>query len=191
MTLEHASYQPLLAELETRSRESYTHSKRVAALSERLGKQLRLTTVELYYLRVGSLLHDIGKKDIPANILHCEHALESEDWAVMKTHTMLGSKVATQRRLDERVVDAILFHHERFGGGGYPTGRRGTDIPFFARIVTLVDAYDTMISKRAYQQNPRRIDDALLEIERCAGTQFDPELVELFVRQQRERYRRE
>lgn len=183
-----SKYLRLIAPLEQHHRETITHSKRVAALSLRLGQFMGLSLTELHFLRIGAELHDIGKQHIPESILNCPHSLSNKDFSVMRLHPAYGGEMAEALRCDERVVAAIRFHHERFDGSGYPSGLVGTEIPLTARIVTLVDAYDTMISRRAYQPFPRRIADAMREIERCAGQQFDPDIAALFLNQLNRRY---
>ncbi len=183
-------YQPLVTALKKKSRESFTHSRRVAVLAKGLGQQLGLTTVELHYLQIGAELHDIGKIQIPEHILNCDHSLPNDAMNVMRTHSTIGVEMVSSLRLDSRITDAIKLHHERWNGAGYPLGLRGEDIPLAVRIITIVDAFDTMISKRIYQPYPRRMKEAIIEIERCAGTQFDPALAARFLRQIHARHRR-
>lgn len=181
-------YYEVTSQLRGVSKESYFHSRRVAGLACRMGALLGLTTVELHYLNIGAELHDIGKIVIPDHILHSDAALNNQQWTVMRTHSMKGAKMASARCYDRRIAEVILYHHERWDGGGYPVGLKRENIPLHARIVTLVDAYDTMISTRVYQSRPRQIRDAMGEIERCAGAQFDPELAEVFLKYLRSRY---
>ncbi len=127
----------------------------------------------------GFLLHDIGKVGIPEAILTKPGPLTPAEWDVMRTHPLVGAQIVTPIRLLGDSVDVVRFHHERFDGGGYPHGLKGTDIPLSARIFSIVDAFDAITTDRPYRkaQSP---EDALAEIQRCAGTQFDPEVVEAF-----------
>ena len=127
----------------------------------------------------GFLLHDIGKVGIPESILAKAGPLTPDEWDVMRTHPLIGAHIVTPIRLLGDSVDVVRFHHERFDGGGYPTGLKGTDIPISARIFSIVDAFDAITTDRPYRkaQTPEQ---ALAEIQRCAGTQFDPEIVEAF-----------
>jgi HD-GYP domain-containing protein (c-di-GMP phosphodiesterase class II) len=127
----------------------------------------------------GFLLHDIGKIGIPERILTKAGPLTPSEWDVMKTHPLIGAHIVTPIRLLGDSVDVVRFHHERFDGEGYPHGLKGTDIPLVARIFSIVDAFDAITSDRPYRraQTP---EEAVAEIQRFAGTQFDPEVVEAF-----------
>ncbi len=127
----------------------------------------------------GFLLHDIGKIGIPERILTKAGPLTPAEWDVMRTHPLIGAHIVTPIRLLGDSVDVVKFHHERFDGDGYPHGLKGEDIPLVARIFSIVDAFDAITTDRPYRraQTP---EEALAEIKKFAGTQFDPEIVEAF-----------
>lgn len=173
--------------LEGVSPESGTHSRRVAARSYRLGKRLGLDAAQLATLRFAGLVHDIGKLGVPERILHKPARLEDREAVIMNTHPSIGAELGRYEQFSDAVIEAILYHHERWDGTGYPARLVGERIPLFARIVAIADAYDTMISRRSYQ-NPRDLDYAVSEIVRCAGTQFDPRLAKVFVQMKCDRH---
>jgi putative nucleotidyltransferase with HDIG domain len=131
-------------------------------------------------VRLGALLHDIGKVGIPENILNKNGPLNSEEWDTMKQHVQFGAKILEPLRAIARIQKIVGHHHEYFDGSGYPDGVRGSDIPLGSRIVAIADAYDTITSDRTYKKG-RAPAEAMAELERCAGSQFDAELVHLFV----------
>ncbi|HEV3474868.1 MAG TPA: HD-GYP domain-containing protein [Actinomycetota bacterium] len=126
------------------------------------------------------LLHDIGKIGIPDRILTKPGTLTDSEWAVMRTHPLIGAQVVRPIRILGEAEDVVRFHHERFDGDGYPSGLRGEEIPLAARIFSVVDAYDAMTNDRPYRAacSPEA---ALDELIRCSGTQFDPEVVDEFL----------
>ncbi len=127
----------------------------------------------------GFLLHDIGKISIPESILSKPGALTPAEWEVMRTHPDVGAHIVTPIRLLGDSVDVVRFHHERFDGGGYPSGLKGEAIPLSARIFSIADAFDAITTDRPYRR-AQTSEQAVAEIQRCAGTQFDPEVVEAF-----------
>ena len=128
----------------------------------------------------GFLLHDIGKVAIPENLLTKRGALTASEWAVMRTHPLIGAQIVTPIKVLGESIEVVRFHHERYDGSGYPYGLRGDRIPLAARIFTVADAFDAMTSNRPYR--PARSPGAAVdEIVRCSGSQFDPEVVEAFV----------
>ncbi len=128
----------------------------------------------------GFLLHDIGKVGIPDGVLMKAGPLTPSEWAVMRTHPVVGAQIVSQIRFLGDAVDVIRFHHERFDGTGYPHGLVGREIPLAARIFSVIDAYDAMISNRPYRK-ARPPEAATAEIARSSGTHFDPEVVEAFL----------
>jgi putative nucleotidyltransferase with HDIG domain len=169
----------LVSDVTRHSEETGTHLRRVCGLSVRLGRRLGLGRGELAALRYGALLHDIGKKFIADDILHKKAPLDDLEFAIMKSHCELGASHARGHGFVPEVVSIILSHHERYDGSGYPHGLRGESIPLGARIISVVDACDTIMHERAYQ-HARPYEEAQSELVRCAGMQFDPRLSEIY-----------
>ncbi len=161
--------------------ETYEHSARVASYCRLFGIHCGLAAEELRRLELGAFLHDIGKIGIPRNILLKPGKLNDEEWRVMRMHPSIGhSLLAAFPRLREE-AEMVYTHHEKYDGSGYPRGLRGEHIPLGSRIFSIVDAYDAMTSDRPYRAAQSR-EKALLEIQRMSGTQFDPALVNQFLR---------
>lgn len=169
----------LVQALETRDFETHGHSERVVTFSLRLGYELGLEKEALRDLELGALLHDIGKIGVPDAVLRKPAKLNEEEWAKMKLHPLHGQKILRNIPFLEGAVRVVAQHHERWDGEGYPYGIRGEEIDIGARIFAVVDAFDAMVSDRVYRKG-RSYKDALEELERCAGTQFDPLIVEAF-----------
>lgn len=157
------------------------HVKRTQALGAEIGKRLGLTDSQLSDLALLCILHDIGKISIPLEILNKPSKLNDAEWRMMKTHTSKGYQIAMSSRELEHIAEMILHHHECWNGKGYPDGLSKESIPLLSRIISVVDAYDAMVSDRVYRA-AMPVEDALAELKRCAGTQFDPSIVNEFVR---------
>ncbi len=155
-------------------------SQMIADLAIRLAGAVGLPDGEIRRIRTASLLHDIGKIAIPEELLSKPRELSSSEWRSVMEHPKVGQIVLEQAGAMRDAANIALHHHEWFNGSGYPHGLAGADIPLGARIVAIADAYEAMISVRPYK-GARTHDEALAELRRCAGTQFDPELVEVFV----------
>jgi diguanylate cyclase (GGDEF)-like protein len=154
-------------------------SPMIASIVVALARQLQLPDAEIDRLRVAALLHDVGKVAVPEEILEKPAALTSAEWRTVVQHPRIGQVILEQAAALKDAVPIILHHHERYAGHGYPYGLRGQEIPLGARIVAIADAYDAMVHDRPYKRAMRH-DQAIAELRRHAGTQFDPELVELF-----------
>jgi response regulator RpfG family c-di-GMP phosphodiesterase len=171
----------LLSEaIEARSLESGNHVNRVAAYSELLATGLGLPPTEVIKVRLAAPLHDVGKISIPDSILHKPAKLTPQEWAVMRTHAMLGYQIL--RKSPRPVVQAgatiALTHHEKWDGSGYPYGLQGEDIPLFGRIVALADVFDALITRRSYKER-WSVDAVHGYIREQRGRHFDPKLVDL------------
>jgi HD-GYP domain-containing protein (c-di-GMP phosphodiesterase class II) len=169
----------LVQALETRDSETHGHSERVVTFSLRLGHELGLDKDALRNLELGALLHDIGKIGVPDAILRKPAALTPEEWDKMKLHPQHGQTILRNIPFLEGATQLVSQHHEKWDGTGYPYGLRGEDIDIGARIFSVVDAFDAMVSDRVYRRG-RSYEDALEELERFAGTQFDPLVVAAF-----------
>jgi diguanylate cyclase (GGDEF)-like protein len=151
----------------------------IASIVVSLARQLQLSDAEIDRLRVAALLHDVGKVAVPEEILEKPSALTSSEWRTVVQHPRIGQVILEQAAALKDAVPIILHHHERYAGHGYPFGLRANEIPLGARIVAIADAYDAMINDRPYKRAISH-DQAIAELRRHSGTQFDPELVELF-----------
>jgi diguanylate cyclase (GGDEF)-like protein len=151
----------------------------IASIVVSLARQLQLPEADIDRLRVAALLHDVGKVAVPEEILEKPSALTSAEWRTVVQHPRIGQVILEQAAALKDAVPIILHHHERYAGHGYPFGLRANEIPLGARIVAIADAYDAMIHDRPYKRAISH-EQAIAELRRHAGTQFDPELVELF-----------
>jgi len=171
----------LVAALETRDLETHGHSERVVSFSLRLGRELGLGEEETRSLEFGSLLHDIGKIGVPDAILRKPARLTEEEWQEMRLHPVHGRQILSGIEFLEGAARVVAQHHERWDGSGYPLGLRGEEIDMNARIFAVADAFDAITSDRVYRSG-RGYEAALAEMEKCAGIQFDPRVVEAFRR---------
>ena len=151
----------------------------IATIVGALARQLDLPAHEVDKIRVAALLHDVGKVGVPADILEKPSSLTPAEWRSVVQHPRIGQVILEQATVLRDAVPIILHHHERFGGSGYPYGLRGDEIPIGARIVAIADAYDAMIQDRPYKRAISHA-AAVKELRDHAGSQFDPELVEIF-----------
>jgi diguanylate cyclase (GGDEF)-like protein/putative nucleotidyltransferase with HDIG domain len=168
------------------AKDHYTqgHSQKVAAYAALIAEAMGMSDVEVEEIRLGAVLHDIGKVGIPENILNKSGPLNPEEWETMKSHVSFGAKILDPLTPLARIREMVLHHHEFFDGSGYPSALSGDRIPLGARIIAIADAYDTITSDRTYKK-ARSAPDALSELERCANAQFDGCIVEVFVRTMR------
>ncbi len=176
----------LMRTLAIREHGTHEHTARVTALALALGKKLDLSDEELLTLYWGAMLHDIGKIGIPDHILRKDGPLTEEEWAVMRKHPIHGREILQDLHFLRGALDVVYHHHERFDGKGYPEGLQGHNIPYLARIFSVVDAFDAMISDRPYRKG-MSVEEALRELARNRGTQFDPDIVDAFIQLIQER----
>jgi putative nucleotidyltransferase with HDIG domain len=156
------------------------HCTRVTELACRLAAWMGWDDDRIEQLRIGARLHDIGKVMISERILRKRGPLSPEELAEIRTHPSAGARLIAPVGHAHDAIPYVLYHHERWDGGGYPTRRPGHDVPEGARLLAVVDAFDAMTSTRPYRRALPTF-NALAEIERCAGTQFDPEIADAFL----------
>ncbi|HLX56898.1 MAG TPA: HD-GYP domain-containing protein, partial [Ktedonobacteraceae bacterium] len=165
------------------ARDPYTagHSHRVSEMSQVVARSMALPPETVERVRVGALLHDIGKVGVPDAILRKSSALTGEEWIEMRKHPEIGRQILDRVGGAFSHISAIVAaHHERWDGKGYPNGLPGEDIPLEARIITVVDAFDAMTVRRVYRE-PMPVEAARAELLRCSGKQFDPKVVAAFL----------
>ena len=164
------------------AKDTYTrgHSDRVSEYSVLLGKYLGLSESELHTLKIGGLFHDIGKIGIPDSILQKEEKLTDNEYSQIKNHPSIGKHILSNASIFKDIIPIVYHHHEKYDGRGYPSGLAGEAIPLLARIATIADSFDAMTSKRSYRDS-LPLDVVKQEIQKNAGTQFDPKLVPVFL----------
>ena len=164
------------------ARDPYTrgHSERVSSVAQVVARRLGWKSSRLAALRLGALLHDVGKLNLDATVLHKPGPLDDREYREVQRHPQAGARLIRGVQTLRPALPYVLFHHERWDGHGYPTGRSREQIPVGARIVAVVDAFDAMISMRPYRR-PLPVASALVELERGAGSQFDPGVVRAFL----------
>ena len=172
----------LVSALRLRDRETFAHSRRTARLSLLLGRELGLKPDELTTLFLGALLHDVGKIGVPDAVLHKPDRLTDEEWATMHRHPDDGKTLLASLDFLDGAALAVVQHHEKWDGTGYPRGLSGHGIDPAARALAVADAFDVMTHHRDYRPARCSHAEALAELERCAGTQFDPHVVKVFRR---------
>ena len=175
----------LTAAIDAKDHYTFQHSKNVANYGEALAREAGGSEDFQEIVKEAGLLHDIGKIGIPENILNKNGKLTAEEYEVMKNHVAASVEIIRHLPMMDYVIPAVIGHHERYDGKGYPRRIAGNDIPLAARILCIVDSFDAMVSKRCYKHRIP-LEEALRELERGAGTQFDPELAAMFCRMVRE-----
>ena len=161
--------------------ETEEHVERTREMASRLGKALNLSDTDIGKLELLAIMHDIGKVAIPHQVLLKKGKLSDEEFEIMKQHTIKGYRIANASPELSSIADCILSHHEKWDGTGYPNKLKGEDIPLLARIISTVDSHDVMVHDRPYHRAMPE-EDAIKELRRCAGTQFDPNIIEVFTR---------
>lgn len=166
------------------AKDPYTrgHCDKVMKYALRICKAMNLPGYYINSIKTASQLHDIGKISVDVTILRKTMPLTKDDWQKIRMHPDVGAKIVHQMGFLDDIVPIIKHHHERYDGGGYPDGSlNNIKIPLGARIIAVADAYDAMTSDRPYRKAMKK-EDAVAELKRCAGGQFDPEVVEAFIR---------
>ena len=164
------------------AKDPYTrgHSHRVSEIATAIGEEMDLDQEDISLARDAALLHDIGKTLIPEEILNKPGKLNNDEWEIIKKHTETGFRITSNLEDFVHISHEILHHHERWDGSGYPEGLAGEEIPLLSRMLTIIDSYDVMISGRPYKKAMTEA-EAAAELKSCAGSQFDPELTEIFI----------
>lgn len=164
------------------AKDPYTrgHSDRVSEFAVLIGTKMGLDEKTIHILKIGGLFHDIGKIGIPDSILLKESKLSDDEYSQIKNHPTIGAHILGNATVFQDIIPIVKYHHERYDGRGYPSQLAGTDIPLIARITAVADAFDAMTSKRTYRDS-LPIEKVKEEIERCSGTQFDPEIAKVFL----------
>ncbi len=164
------------------AKDPYTrgHSDRVSEYSELIGKYLNLSEDDLHKLKIGGLFHDIGKIGVPDSILLKTSKLTDDEYSEIKNHPAIGAHILSNASLFQDIIPIVKHHHERYDGYGYPSKLAGEDIPYLARIAAVADSFDAMTSKRTYRDS-LPIEIVKQEIEKNRGTQFDPNIADVFL----------
>lgn len=170
----------LTAAIDAKDSYTFIHSMNVSKYAVILAQALGMDENDIELVRDAGMLHDIGKISIPERILQKTSRLTPEEYEIMKTHVENSTKMIRYLPHMDYVIPAVLGHHERYDGKGYPRGLAGEDIPYMARILTIADCFDAMTARRPYKK-PLSVSYAVSELEKNSGTQFDPELVKVFV----------
>lgn len=175
-----ASIRTLISVINAKDRYTYGHSERTVVYAAELARALDWPEEKINDLKYGAFLHDIGKIEIPREILNKPGGLNDEEWAIVKQHPVWGSEIIKPITSLDRLYPIIRHHHENFDGTGYPDGLKGDNIPGGARILRLADSFDAMTTQRSYRPAQTRL-EAISEIRGGAGRWFDPEMAEVFV----------
>ena len=164
------------------AKDAYTrgHSDRVSEYSVLIGKHMGLSEEDLKTLRIGGLFHDVGKIGVPDSILLKPGKLTDDEYSEIKNHPTIGAHILSTATIFRDLIPIVKHHHERYDGNGYPSRLKGEEIPFLARITAVADTFDAMTSKRTYRDS-LPLDVVKAEIEKCKGTQFDPEIADAFL----------
>ena len=174
------SIKTLISIINAKDRYTYSHVERVVIYSRLLADKLNLSDVDKSNLIYGAYMHDIGKINIAKEILVKRMKLEKEEWEELKQHPENGVEIIKSVESLKDVIPLIKHHHERYDGKGYPDGLSGENIPYLARVLTVVDSFDAMTSNRPYNRR-KSYEEGIEELRKCSGEQFDPEIAKAFI----------
>ncbi len=175
-----ATLAALCQAVETKDFYTRGHSDRVSRGAGMIARQINMPPSRIEAVTFAGMLHDVGKLGVPTKVLQKEGALTEEEYAAIQLHPMRGLEIVGEIGFLNEALTGIMHHHERMDGRGYPMGFAGDEIPEFAKIIAVADAFDSMTSTRSYRQ-ARRVDEAVAELKKAAGSQFDPKIVDAFV----------
>ncbi|SKC85599.1 diguanylate cyclase [Maledivibacter halophilus] len=175
-----SSIKTLISVINAKDKYTYGHTERVVIYTQLIAEKLNLSEDDKKILKYGAYLHDIGKIQIPMEILNKRMKLTPGEWDLIKKHPQNGVEIIKSVSSLQRVIPLILYHHERYDGKGYPQNLKENDIPYLTRILSVADSFDAMTSNRPYKES-MSFNEALTELKKCSGTQFDPEIVEVFI----------
>lgn len=174
------SIQTLRYTVEAKDKYTRGHSDRVSAFSTLIGQKLGLSAEDIKTLEIGGLFHDIGKIGVPDSIIQKTDKLTDDEYSQIKNHPLIGAHILSNATIFKNIIPIVKHHHERYDGHGYPSQLKGTDIPYLARITTIADSFDAMTSKRTYRDS-LPLEVVKSEFKNNKGTQFDPELTDVFL----------
>jgi putative nucleotidyltransferase with HDIG domain len=178
------AFYALLSAVEAKQPPLDGHSRKVNTYAVALAEAIGLSPDQVAIVRTAALLHDIGKIGIPDKILSKKEKLNEKDWKAIKTHPQLGANIikgASPDLVPVPCVSIVLYHHERWDGGGYPKGLKGEQIPIEARIIAIAESFDSMTTVLPYRP-AFSLEETIKELRKGAGSQFDPKLVDAFIR---------
>lgn len=170
----------MMSSLFLKSEREKNHSERVSYYCVEIAKALNWDGIRVNRIRVEGVLHDIGKIGIAEAILNKPGKLDEDEWVEMKMHPVKGAMILKEMEGYEEIADVVLSHHERLDGKGYPNGQKGNEITIESRIIAIADAYDAMVENRPYRESLSQ-EEAIAELVKCSGTQFDPDIVDVFI----------
>ena len=175
-----ATIRTLVQAVETKDAYTRGHSERVARAAVLIGQAVTMSEDRLQALEYAGTLHDVGKLGVPTTVLRKSGKLTKDEFEAIKLHPTRGHDIVRDIRFLDEALAGIYHHHERLDGLGYPSGLKGEDIPEFARVIAVADAFDSMTSTRSYR-SARSVEEAIEELLICRGTQFDPQMVDALV----------
>lgn len=173
------AFKGLLSTISAKDKYTHAHSERVSSYAVMIGKAMNLSLDEISVLEYAGLLHDIGKIEIPKTVLNKKDCLTDDEKIIIQQHPIFSENILEPLEDIDNLIDYVRHHHEKFDGSGYPDGLSGKEISLGARILCVADSFDAMISERPYSRR-KTTEEALMELKQHSGTQFDPEIVDIF-----------